>query len=68
MGLANLELVLAAGPWALIVLAVVYTVPRLIVAVMAIYKIPPDRLPAVLKELGDLFRSGVVASPQALIS
>lgn len=58
MGLSIIEPILTAGPWALIVLAVVYAVPRLIVAVVALFKIPPERLPAVLKALGELFRLG----------
>ncbi|NES31742.1 hypothetical protein GCE86_02845 [Micromonospora terminaliae] len=58
MGLSILEPVLAAGPWALIVIALVYALPRLIVALVALFKIPPDRLPAVLKALGELFRIG----------
>ncbi|QGN49540.1 hypothetical protein ACN26Y_26770 [Micromonospora sp. WMMD558] len=58
MGLSIIEPVLAAGPWALVLLAIVYAVPRLIVAVVALFKIPPERLPAVLKALGELFRLG----------
>ncbi|MFD6265525.1 twin-arginine translocase TatA/TatE family subunit [Micromonospora chalcea] len=58
MGLSLIEPILTAGPWALIALALIYAVPRLIVAVVALFKIPPERLPAVLKALGELFRIG----------
>jgi hypothetical protein len=34
---------------------VVYAVPRLIVALVALFKVPPDKLPAVLRALADLF-------------
>jgi hypothetical protein len=58
MGLSILEPILTAGPWALVIMAVVYAVPRLIVAVVALFKIPADKLPDVLKALADLFRIG----------
>lgn len=51
-----LEPFLTAGPWALIAVALIYAVPRLIVALVALFRVPPDRLPAVLRAMAELFR------------
>ncbi|GII22171.1 hypothetical protein Pme01_17680 [Planosporangium mesophilum] len=51
-----LEPFVAAGPWALIVVALIYAVPRLIVALVALFRVPPDKLPAVLRALAELFQ------------
>jgi hypothetical protein len=52
----TLELLAHAGPWTLIAVLVAYAVPRLIVALVAMYKVSPEKLPAVLRALADLFR------------
>ncbi|MEH0928710.1 hypothetical protein [Micromonospora sp. CPCC 205558] len=51
-----LELFTNAGPWVLVAVLVAYAAPRLIVALVAMFKVPPDKLPAVLRALADLFR------------
>ncbi|MFY1658479.1 hypothetical protein [Micromonospora sp. WMMD1274] len=51
-----LEPFLTAGPWALVTVALVYAVPRLVVALVALFRVPPDKLPAVLRALAELFR------------
>jgi hypothetical protein len=51
-----LEAILTAGPWALIILALAYAVPRLVVALVVVWKVPADELAEVLRALGDLFR------------
>ena len=60
-----LELFASAGPCALIVVALAYALPRfladalprLIIAIIALFKVSPDKLPAVLRALAELFRS-----------
>ncbi|MCW3813709.1 hypothetical protein ONA91_04450 [Micromonospora sp. DR5-3] len=47
---------LTAGPWALVAVGLIYAVPRLIVALVALFRVPPDKLPAVLRALAELFR------------
>ncbi len=51
-----LELILTISPWALVGVALVYSVPRLIIALVALFKVPPNKLPAVLRALAELFR------------
>jgi hypothetical protein len=51
-----LEPYLSAGPWMLIVVGLIYAIPRLIVALVALLRVPPDKLPAVLHALAELFR------------
>ena len=50
------DAILTASPWTIIVLALAYALPRLIVAFLAVWKVPADRLPDVLRALAELFR------------
>ena len=51
-----LDALTPAGLSALAVLALIYAVPRIVVALVAMYKVPPDKLAAVLRALAELFR------------
>ncbi|WP_426510630.1 hypothetical protein ACPPVO_08210 [Dactylosporangium sp. McL0621] len=52
----ELERFLPAGSWAFVVVALIYAVPRLIVALVALFKVPPDKLAATIRALAELFR------------
>jgi hypothetical protein len=39
----------------LIAIGLIYAVPRVVVALVALFRVPPDKLPAVLRALADLF-------------
>lgn len=54
----TLEPIIAASPWALAILALAYAVPRLLVAFLAVRKVPADKLAEVLRALAELFRAG----------
>lgn len=50
------ESLVAAGPWALVLVTLIYTMSRVLVALVALFRVPPDKLPAVLQALAELFR------------
>lgn len=58
MTLTTLEPFIAAGPWALVVLVVSPALLKTVVAIVALFKVPSDRLAAVLRALAELFRLG----------
>jgi len=51
-----LESYLSAGPWVLVIVALTFVVPRLVVALVALFRVDADKLPAVLRALAELFR------------
>ncbi|MBW6433081.1 hypothetical protein KZ829_04895 [Actinoplanes hulinensis] len=55
MGLASLEPYLAYGLWPLAIVVAAYVLPRLVVGILALFKVPPENLPDVLKAFAELF-------------
>jgi hypothetical protein len=54
---AELEPILTVGHWAFITLALAYALPRLVIALVVLLKVPADKLPGVLRALAELFRA-----------